>query len=160
MSDGIRRYLFLDIDGCLNSPRTWGTFPFSKRFDPDKVRRVWQLCQETGAEIVWSTAWRNFHAPEELGRFMVARGWPKDQVHRFIGRTPQIWPGERGDEIAAWLRLLPVDRQYRFCVFDDGSDMTAVRGQFIHIDYEHGIQDHHIEEARQLLQAQEIAAYG
>jgi hypothetical protein len=90
--------LFLDIDGVLN---------------PDKIRPADTMAEDCtaqmrrffearpGTRIVLSTTWR-------LGFHLFALGWlwheHKLPMQAVIGRTPDLAPKSRGQEIQAWLR--------------------------------------------------------
>ena len=63
----MRKVIFLDIDGVLNTGR-WhaqmgGNIPRDKygyTFDPNAVANLKKILDETGAEIVISSSWKSF----------------------------------------------------------------------------------------------------
>lgn len=134
--------LFLDIDGVLNSTRSCVAFKgyplnFSAehlgRFDWVAIGLVRKLCEETGAQIVLSSAWRQNFRAEVVGREL---NLP------IIDVTP--WSSEpetvRGHEIKAWLDQHPEVNQY--AIVDDNSDMLPEQiagGHFVQTNFEDGL---------------------
>ena len=59
------RILFLDFDGVLNHPLTWGNRDDTV-IDIDKVKRLNDLLTKTGAKIVVSSSWRFGHSINEM----------------------------------------------------------------------------------------------
>ena len=55
------RYLFLDIDGPLNTGRNDYLDPdrYGHHFDDKAVRNLRRIVEETGARIVVSSSWRH-----------------------------------------------------------------------------------------------------
>jgi hypothetical protein len=133
------KVLFLDIDGVINSHRTLTVaagpsefggkprgngFPhdFSasdmSKFDHVAIGLIRQVCIETDASIVLSSAWRILFSP-----FEVANGLDLP----IFARTPSLI-GCRGDEIAAWLAAHPEVESY--AIVDDSGDMLASQSHF------------------------------
>jgi hypothetical protein len=100
----MKRILFLDVDGVLNSTRTqlaFGGYPhdFSERdmgrFDPVALALVRKLCDITGAVVVLSTTWRLNFTLEEVEQGLELP---------IVGATPDLGGDYcRADEIAMWL---------------------------------------------------------
>jgi HAD domain in Swiss Army Knife RNA repair proteins len=98
------RVLFLDIDGVLNNPGTYGGDNGVYRrdrdtMDPDEraallqvpiapecMARLNQIIARTGAVIVISSSWRLFARWEDLGPALVRYGL----VGQVIGETPDL----------------------------------------------------------------------
>lgn len=100
------RVIFLDFDGVLNSD------PFRRAIysgptatvdgadlDPANVARVQRICDETGAVIVVSSAWRGFYPIERLRAMLAAKGLTAE----VIDVTPSKSFGLRHEEVAEWL---------------------------------------------------------
>lgn len=116
------KVLFLDIDGVLNSTRTWVAFgglphefkPGLPRFDLVAIGMLRRIVRAAGAQVVLSSAWRTTHTPEEAA---AALGLP------IVSSTPVgrcAWG--RGQEIAEWLRDHAGEVE-AYCILDDDADM-------------------------------------
>ncbi len=127
------RYLFLDIDGVLNheewynSKRLKELAPTFVRweqecFDPACVKRVNEILEETGAQLVVSSSWRS---DTELPNIFKLLGLPTDFMV-----TPLLvdedsnghlsWP-TRGEEIEAFINEHPCNN---YVIVDDDTDFT------------------------------------
>ena len=129
------KFLFLDVDGVLNSVDWWKRRPSREEWsasmgisleefgsnrldwalrniDPDAVAQLNRIVAETGAIVVVSSTWRTMYPLHKLEWLLRRRGFE----HHLIGSTPCKWdmPASeslivtalvRGDEIAAWLAL-------------------------------------------------------
>jgi hypothetical protein len=138
------KILFLDIDGVLNSPKTWALYgdssPLAKdqkfNLDPNALRFI-QLLHAQGVEIVISSTWR-LH--ENLGDFKDVLGFP---VKGKTGREVSVG-SVRGKEIDLWLKDHPEVEQY--CIVDDDSDMLEEQmPYFVKTNYKDGLQFEHME---------------
>ena len=114
------KVVFLDIDGVLNSHRTaiaFGGIPFTtarsgrSRLDEVAIRLIGGIVRASGAVIVLSSTWRKH---EDWLDYGPALDLP------IIDRTPSLC-GNRGTEIADWLRRHPDVERY--AIIDDDSDM-------------------------------------
>ena len=114
----MRKILFLDIDGVLNTERQHdrcvneGIVPvdnFGYAFDPVAVANLEWIVQETGAEIVISSSWKLWGLGA-MQRMWTRRGLP--------GKVIDITPSTESDEM-----LLSVDLVYM--------DIPAIKGSEI-----------------------------
>lgn len=121
------KVLFLDIDGVLNSARSCVAnhgYPHSfdqnqiTMFDHIAVGLIRGLCVKGDVSVVVSSAWRVLHHWEAIGKGL---DLPT------IGATPQLL-GERGGEIAEWLKDHPEVTQY--AIVDDDDDMLPEQRPF------------------------------
>ena len=139
------RYLFLDIDGVLN---TWRhekllseknlpiTDEYGHFFDPEAVKNLRYITEATNAKIVITSSWR-FDGLQTMQALWKHRNMPSEVV----GITPQLmtakiydadtkqnWEkhpfGSRGIEIDEWLRLHTNEKlePYTFAIIDDEND--------------------------------------
>jgi len=105
------KVIFLDIDGVLNCKETRNPRKFPYIVDERLLKRLLQLCERTGAQVVMSSTWR--YDPVGL---LAARHF---QIP-FIDVIPDM-PGEaRHKEIMTWLSSH--DDVSRYAVIDDEDD--------------------------------------
>lgn len=104
-------YIFLDVDGVLNSLRSCVAFGGYKteHLDTTAIRLLGHLCRKLSDEgldpaVVLSSTWRMRHPhPDFWHSLFSAHGCGHV---RFVGCTPDfhdIEPNRRGREIAAWM---------------------------------------------------------
>lgn len=125
----MNKFLFLDIDGVLNS------YEYDKRrppkeanhesrpsfeqearlIDPDTVQRLNEILLRTNAYVIISSSWRGPEADSyrRIAQTLELRGLLSGLVHRFVGQTPDLSTQQtptsvirgtsRWDEIRAWL---------------------------------------------------------
>ena len=115
------KVVFLDIDGVLNSQRVCiatGGISHTTRggglehLDPIAIALIRGICRAAGAEIVLSSTWRKHADWKDYGT---------DMDLPITDRTSQSSTGNRGEEIAEWLRAHPETERY--AIIDDDSDM-------------------------------------
>lgn len=153
--------IFLDMDGVVNytqwyiSDRNPGNLNGQEGdIDPECVKRILRIVNETGAKIVISSDWR---ISWEGTRMRLERmGLTRDIV---IDKTPElIWTMvsrhdymngnydeddykySRGREIDMWLEAHPECTNY--CIIDDRMDFTEEQQpHFVHVNSYCGITD-------------------
>lgn len=139
----VNRYLFLDIDGVLNSERTvaaYGKLTHAGRVKADLVRgstpepmfdsiSVMMLAaaqRDLGFKIVISSTWRKMLNLQDFFTVFDLYGWDTRDI--IIGKTGDE-PGKRGMQIRDWMSnhaKLP----YLYCIIDDDSDMLEYQLPF------------------------------
>ena len=159
------RVLFLDIDGVLNHPGTYGERePGRIPVAPECMARLNLLVERSGAKIVISSSWRMFADFTQLAPMLACEGLVAD----VIDETPSLindpvwleaWRTrtgnayyeklERGHEIRHWLSLHPEVEE--FVILDDCSDMNLVKPFLVHTDPIVGLDDPDVERALYLL---------
>jgi hypothetical protein len=127
-------YLFLDIDGVLNTGQYSNylvnnglceTDADGYLFDPEAVRDLEYIIEETDAEIVITSTWR-------LDGDMQALWRNRDLTGEVIGITPtllrekaigkiNVYYGHRGMEVEAWLEDNAI-APYKYAILDDEDD--------------------------------------
>lgn len=109
------KYIFLDVDGVLNSYR-----PYDSKddgVDLDKVQLVKKIVDATGADVILSSAWKAVWSPKSrnkaartLNRKMTAVGL------EIKGKTPGKPTIQKMKEIFAFLEKNPCDA---YVILDD-----------------------------------------
>ena len=120
----MNKYIFLDIDGVLNSV-DW--FKQNKNvsgyieINPDKVRLLKEIVDETGASIILSSSWRELHTSNgnqghEMYTYLI------DSLKQFglyiKDHTPYI-NDNRPLEIKTWIEENEKDNPVSFVSLDD-----------------------------------------
>ena len=99
-----QKYIFLDIDGLLNTGRNDFLNPdlYWHHFDNEAVKNLCEVVERTSAVIVVSSSWRH------MGLSRIQEIWRKWNLPgKVIGCTPGEWGDEetfdtRGQEIRRW----------------------------------------------------------
>lgn len=119
----MRKIIFLDIDGVLNSADYFDTVKGCKRYkeiNPEKVKLLKEIVDRTGAEIVLSSTWRDLGKREnepEHPMYTYLTDTLKEYGMEIVDHTPYIGQ-ERPKEIKAWLNNQH-DKDIRFVSLDD-----------------------------------------
>lgn len=147
------RYLFLDIDGVLNSERTVFAYdklihagmakhdillgkPTLTYFDPIAVMLLKKAQEKIGFKIVISSTWRYTLNKSDFDVIFSEYGW--DTTDIIVGKTDT--DGKiRGDEIKRWLNQY-AKYPYEYCILDDSSDMLESQlNNFVQTTFEDGL---------------------
>lgn len=159
-----RKIIFLDIDGVL-SPRWWDSDKqsdnYGRLFDAKAVANLSKIIEETEADIVISSSWKNIGLVE-LQNMWRDRGLPG----KIVDITPDYMSDElllkedssnvdylyeRGSEIQGWL-LLHGDEISRFVIIDDMDDiLPEQQSHFVQTDPEVGITNEDVKKVVHLL---------
>ena len=127
-------YLFLDIDGVLNTGRysdclvengLCETDADGYLFDPEAVQNLERIIEATDAKIVITSTWRYDCDMQALWR-------NRNLAGEVIGTTPtllrekaigkiKVYYGHRGMEIEAWLKDNAI-APYKYAILDDEDD--------------------------------------
>ena len=166
----MRRIIFLDIDGVLNT-KWWysqmnGNTPKDKygyTFDPRSVANLKKILDETGAEIVISSSWKSFGL-SELEEMWQDRGLPG----KLIGTTPNSVSDEmllnadldhmeifsiRGMEIKEWLDKHGKKVSHYVIIDDMDNFLPEQKSHFVQTDPEVGITEEDANMAIKILNA-------
>ena len=159
----MRKIIFLDIDGVLNSmdyfKQTKGCKGYTE-INPEKVKLLKEVVDRTGAEIVLSSTWRDLgkrkNEPEHP-MYTYLTDTLKECGMEIIDHTPYIGQ-DRPKEIKAWLDKQS-DKDIRFVSLDDdfaehkydevGIGDCLVRTCFY--EKNGGLQRKHVEKAVEIL---------
>lgn len=147
------KYLFLDIDGVLNSERT--VFAYKKLvhaghikhdillglntksfFDPIAVLLLKTAQEQIGFKIVISSTWRYSLGVSDFVAMFKEYEWDTEGV--IIGKTDTEGPN-RGSEIQRWLNN-HAKYPYEYCILDDTPDMLDEQFvNFVQPSFENGL---------------------
>ena len=105
------KIIFLDIDGVLNCKATPNPRRFPYIIDKALLRRLLDLCERSGAQVVLSSTWRY----DPAGCFSA-----KHQGVPFIDITPDFPHRPRREEILSWVSEHA--EVTRYAVIDDEDD--------------------------------------
>lgn len=141
------KIIFLDFDGVIT------TYKSGYNIDPEKVKLLLKIVEETGAKIVISSSWRSHNIEttrEKLGNltFMkhVIDVTPRFTVRDYDG---DYWSVPRGMEINHWLDKHDVDN---YVILDDESDMLLEQKKhFVKTDIYKGLSEKGVEKAIKIL---------
>ena len=164
----MKKIIFLDIDGVLNSGRWFakiGGEPdadgYGISFDPVAVDCLGRIISETGAEIVISSSWK------WLGLDTMRNMWKdRNLPGKIIGITPNSVSDEllidadidsmelfhiRGEEIKEWLKKHG-KRVCNYVIIDDMDNMLpGQQSHFVQTNPEMGITEDDAEKAIAIL---------
>lgn len=149
------KIIFLDIDGVLNSDKFYerctskGMIWVERRIDPDAVKRLKIIVDETNAEIVVTSTWRRVSDDMSL----LERHLRAQQLQVF-DKTPMLYKS-RGDEISAWFKIKPSFRDANYVILDDDADMTIHIDHLVQTNYKTGLTDEDVRKAIKILNAKE-----
>lgn len=131
----MRKILFLDVDGVLNSYKTGGIYALKRRC----LQLLEHIVTETGCEIVLSSIWRtDDYALRRLRRVLAYR---KIQIKDV---TPIEQGHIRGVEVANWCadHLYDTDEPFVIAILDDDSDFFDYQlKDFFQTDGMYGMTD-------------------
>ena len=146
-------YIFLDIDGVLNSHDWWKRRDEAGNRGPDELMGIYELdpvacrllqriCDDTGAALVICSTWRKYHTIPVIQDLFRQRGLTAE----IVGRTPDLQHHEskfpdmpwsefgRGLECQWWLQHYLGNEatcSARFVCVDDDSDYGDLLGKLV-----------------------------
>jgi hypothetical protein len=133
--------IFLDFDGVLTNQHTdW------KTFDPECVKHLKRIIDETNADIVISSSWRLNMTTYGLQKLFE----PYELQDKVIGTIPELEEGVfmRGKEIKKWLDNNPTDN---FVILDDDDDMEPLKHKWVQTNFEVGLTEEGATKAIEML---------
>jgi HAD domain in Swiss Army Knife RNA repair proteins len=165
----MKKIIFLDIDGVLNS-RAYTTSDAFKiatadisdaelmlirhdlHIDPLAVDLLNDLIDKSGADVVLSSTWRAKYPPDAITTLMATRGFK----FKVIDSTP-VLHGKvnssripRGKEIHAYLRSLP-QWPDGFVILDDNDDMLTLKDHLVLTSKKLGLTSQDVDTALKIL---------
>ena len=164
----MRKVIFLDIDGVLNTGRWYSKMDrntpkdkYGYAFDPNAVANLKKIVDETGAEIVISSSWKSFGLSEleEMWQDRVLPG-------KLIGITPNTVSDEmllnadldhmelfsiRGMEIKEWLSKKGKYVSHYVIIDDMDNMLQEQKSHFVQTNPEVGITEENAVQAISIL---------
>lgn len=127
----MNRYIFLDFDGVINTPRHRHTLTqkglptrdeYGPFFDPSAVAQLEKIVAATNAGIVITSSWK-YKGIDKMRSLWALRGMPGT----LLGITPTAIPNfmyARGREVNMWLSENAPDNplELRYVIIDDDTD--------------------------------------
>lgn len=152
----MKKYLFLEIDGVLNT-YTWsrGDDNSGQYIEPNLLNKLRSIVKYTDCEIVLSSAWR---LDDNYLNSLRKHGYPLDELP-IVDVTPRLPNKNRGIEIEEWLSKqlkfshMAFDRDvlinnckssgiFNYLILDSNTNMLFnQRYNFIHTPFNLGITD-------------------
>lgn len=154
-------YLFLDIDGVLNSERTVHAHqclthagrvkhdmvlgkPFDPFWDETAVKMLKVTQADIGFKIVISSTWRIIMSLNAFHTIFDFYGWDTRDI--IVGKTDSDYYTKRGSQIEMWLQQ-NANPEDKYCILDDDSDMLAHQEKhFVKVSYREGLSFSNIEQ--------------
>lgn len=130
----LMKYIFLDIDGVLNTKASWSTKPYD--LDTNSISVLGDICKKTGAIIVLTSTWKtgfvkntdkNTWTPQiqDLANKL-------SEVHLTIyDKTPDWKSKSRSDEVAAYLKRYPAEK---YVILDDDLSLFTEYKNLYHVN--------------------------
>ncbi len=167
------KVIFLDIDGVLNNAKNFlhavlkvsGDLVQRGQFDPDCVRALNSITEQSGANLVLASTWRLGMPFKTMRKILRQQGVggnlvdytpyltePIPGIDRFPTEDGSYQPVRqltRGKEIQAWLD--GVEQVDNFVILDDDSDMDHLQDHLVRTVFEEGLRLEHVEKALALL---------
>ena len=166
----MQKLIFLDIDGVLATPK------FTKDgmwwINPEQVKLLKYIIDQTSAKIVLSSSWRNINV-EETKIYMKEHDFSLFEeiigvtirAYQYIDRSKKIHLSiPRGVEIKQWLdthihsdngvnwNRLELYKDYNYVIIDDDTDMLLEqKDNFVQCNSEVGLTQELVNKAIQIL---------
>jgi len=156
----MEKYIFLDIDGVLATPKSIEGVGGEWRIEDEKQELLKHIIDSTGAKIVLSSSWRKWDIESTI-EFMKEEGfWFADLIvgvtiraYQYLDRTKKIHLSiPRGVEIYQWIdtnihsdnginyerKKIGVD--YQYVILDDDIDMLYTqKNNFVNTNSDLGL---------------------
>ena len=168
------KYLFLDIDGVLNSENWygWRQYCYNNKWmdkiqdpsitdefvqyklheiDERAVANLNRIIDKTGCKVVLSSSWRSSSDFENtLTNYVLTL---KGFKYTFYGVTPRLFSQDRGVEIKRWLEEESKKNEIEsYLILDDDCDMLPDQmDNFILVNRQYGLSDIDVFKAIEIL---------
>lgn len=141
--------LFLDFDGVLNTPKSWGKWrnddgSVSPPLESDLVARLKEIVEKHDLEVVVSSTWRNVIDRAETVKHL--GDWVDGRINRDeTWRTGSGADGHRGLQIKQYLVERFGTSEMPYLILDDDTDFESDQPH-VHTDYKVGLSLNNMKE--------------
>lgn len=152
----MKRIVFLDIDGCVNSEKFYNkTKGIKGNFDPDAIKLLNTL-KDLNVEVVVSSSWGEDGVKQlkNVGLELPIIGHTEHFYQDWLCRGNEIekWLHDNFDGMSTKFGKKWQNQEYNYVILDDDIDMLlGQKDNFIHIDRETGITEKDIEKIVDIL---------
>lgn len=147
------KILFLDIDGVLNGWNTKERIGGYIFIDEERILRLKEIIDKTGAKIVLSSSWRMCNDPTSQ-LYILYTGLVdklKEYDLELYDTTPSSTYGYRGTEIRDWFKLQNIDDIESFVILDDDNDLKPYGRRHVQTSPVNGLSDKNVKQAIKML---------
>ena len=145
----MNKYIFLDIDGVLNTKRSWNT---NYSLDLSKVRLLSKVVNNTNSKIVLTSTWKNGydkeHPENSEPHIRKLLSVFRDNNIILVGTTPDLKGRSRDKEIERYLYFHPVDK---YIILDDDESIFDSKKNLYLINYNIGLTEKDCKEIFKIL---------
>lgn len=152
----MKRIVFLDIDGCVNSEKFYNkTKGIKGNFDPDAIKLLNTL-KDLNVEVVVSSSWGEDGVKQlkNVGLELPIIGHTEHFYQDWLCRGNEIekWLHDNFDGMSTKFGKKWQIQNYNYVILDDDNDMLlGQKDNFIHIDRETGITEKDIKKIVDIL---------
>lgn len=142
------KYIFLDIDGVLNTEDSW-KIPY--QVSDSRVALLSDLCKQTKAKIILISTWKTGFSSEYEScteQIKSLRDCLKQYDIRIHDITPSLKGRSRDDEIERYLYFHPCDA---YVILDDDMSIYKKTKNMIKVNAKVGLTSQNIKEAKVML---------
>jgi len=140
-------FLFLDIDGVLNSSRSAKQFGTFATFDPVCVNALNRVLKITEAQVVISSVWRFNRTAADLTKELFRQNIRLPGEVKYTPDFRRDIP--RDEEIGAFLARYPAKMPY--VILDDNTDMGDLLPHLVKTDSNIGLTEENADRAIEML---------
>ena len=141
-----RPYIFLDIDGVLNTyhhrirQKQFGGKSSIHNWCPISCDNIVNLCREFDAHIIISSNWKDLYKLEEMQKIFEDNGIPSSLIMDMTPSEVERHDGAefRGVEIQRWLDEHAPDHQSFLIIDDDSTVLDSQKQRLVQVDPEDG----------------------
>jgi hypothetical protein len=154
------KVIFLDIDGVLNCRSSKSRCGVYLGIDDDKVTRLRQIVDATGAKIVLSSSWRsNWFKDEdfncESGRYIDRK--LKREGLAILDKTGVDIRDRRRKEVENWMQGKNIEAYVILDDLDYGWGYSDCVNHWVETSFSNGgLQDEHVAKAIEILNASKV----
>ena len=142
------KYIFLDIDGVLNTKSSW-KIPYM--INPTLVARLGKITEDTDGKIILTSTWKTGFEKELdtcTPQIKALRLKMQDCGYDIWDKCPELKGRTRDKEIERYLYFNPSDK---YVILDDDTSLYDVKNNLLVVNCETGITEKDVEKAKKML---------